>query len=212
MDVASVDWLTALAFAIIGGGLIGLVMGHKIKDGPSKVLTTPLIFQSGATNTVLLLIGLGLIALCFTMSIWHGIAALVIGFIVESIVGARVMRDEKGGIGKAIKITVILLLVICLPFGGYQYYKYNRSPNEQDRLAFIYECDEYLANEVFRESDDNREIAKSICGCLWPDLVGRYQSIGKINEKARDDGKVSIGNEDVNNMAKTCLSDYHDNN
>lgn len=206
MDVASVDWLTALAFAIIGGGLIGLVMGHKIKDGPSKVLTTPMIFQSGATNTVLVVIGLGLIALCFTMSIWHGITAVLIGFVVETIVGARVSIDDKGGIGKAIKITLILLLVVCLPFGGYQYYQYNRSPSEQDRLAFIYECDEYLANDVFKS--ENRDSAKATCSCLWPDLVGRYHSIGKINEKARDNGKVSIGDKDVNAMSLTCLKDY----
>lgn len=69
---------------------------------------------------------------------------------MESIVGARVMRDDKGGIGEAIKITVILLLVVCLPFRGYQYHQYNRSPNEQDRIAFIYECDEYMANDVFK--------------------------------------------------------------
>jgi hypothetical protein len=206
MDVASVDWLTALAFAIIGGGLIGLVMGHKIKDGTSKVLTTPMVFQRGATNTVLVVIGLGLIALCFTMSIWHGVAAIVIGFVVETIVGARVMRDEKGGIGKAIKITLILLLVVCLPFGGYRYYQYNRSPNEQDRLAFIYECDEYMANDVFKS--ESRDSAKATCSCLWPDLVGRYHSIGKINEKARDNGKVSIGDKDVNAMSLTCLKDY----
>lgn len=206
MDVASVDWLTALAFAIIGGGLIGLVMGHKIKDGTSKVLTTPMVFQRGATNTVLVVIGLGLIALCFTMSIWHGVAAIVIGFVVETIVGARVMRDEKGGIGKAIKITLILLLVVCLPFGGYWYYQYNRSPNEQDRLAFIYECDEYMANDVFKS--ESRDSAKATCSCLWPDLVGRYHSIGKINEKARDNGKVSIGDKDVNAMSLTCLKDY----
>lgn len=206
MDTASINWLTTLAFAIIGGGLIGLVMGHKIKDGTSKVLTTPMVFQSGATNTVLVVIGLSLIALCFTMSIWHGVAAIVIGFVVETIVGARVMRDEKGGIGKAIKITLILLLVVCLPFGGYQYYQYNRSPNEQDRLAFIYECDEYLANDVFKS--ENRDSAKATCSCLWPDLVGRYHSIGKINEKARDNGKVSIGDKDVNAMSLTCLKDY----
>ena len=207
MDVASQDWLTALAFAIIGGGLIGLVMGHKIKNGATKVLTTPLVFQSGATNTVLVVIGLGLIALCFTMSIWHGLAAIAIGFITETIVGARVSVDEKGGIGKAIKITVILLLVVCLPFGGYQYYQYNRSPSEQDRLAFIYECDEYMANDVFKS--ESRDSAKATCSCLWPDLVGRYQAIGKINEKARNDGKVSIGDKDVNAMAITCLKDYH---
>ena len=206
MDTASINWLTTLAFAIIGGGLIGLVMGHKIKDGTSKVLTTPMVFQSGATNTVLVVIGLSLIALCFTMSIWHGVAAIVIGFVVETIVGARVMRDEKGGIGKAIKITLILLLVVCLPFGGYQYYQYNRSPNEQDRLAFIYECDEYMANDVFKS--ESRDSAKATCSCLWPDLVGRYHSIGKINEKARDNGKVSIGDKDVNAMSLTCLKDY----
>lgn len=206
MDVASQDWLIALAFAIIGGGLIGLVMGHKIKNGTTKVLTTPLVFQSGATNTVLVVIGLGLIALCFTMSIWHGLAAIAIGFITETIVGARVSVDDKGGIGKATKITVILLLVVCLPFGGYQYYQYNRSPNEQDRLAFIYECDEYMANDVFKS--DNRDSAKATCSCLWPDLVGRYHTIGNINEKTRDDGKVSIGDKDVNAMAITCLKDY----
>lgn len=206
MDTASTDWLTALAFAIIGGGLIGLVMGHKIKSGPAKVLTTPMIFQTGATNTVLLIIGLGLIALCFTISIWHGIVAVVIGFITESFVGAKVMRDDKGGIGKAVKITVTLLLVVCLPFGGYQYYQYNRSPNEQDRLAFIYECDEYMANDVFK--GESRDSAKATCSCLWPDLVGRYHTIGKINEKARDDSKVSIGDSDVNTMARTCLNDY----
>ena len=206
MDVASQDWLTALAFAIIGGGLIGLVMGHKIKDGPAKVLTTPMIFQTGSTNTVLLIIGLGLIALCFTMSIWHGVIAIVLGFITESVVGARVMRDNNGGIGKAIKTTVILLLIVCLPFGGYRYYQYNRSPSEQDRLAFIYECDEHMANDVFK--GESRDSAKAICSCLWPDLVGRYHTIGKINEKARDDSKVSIGDKDVNAMAITCLKDY----
>ena len=206
MDTASIDWLTALAFAIIGGGLIGLVMGHKIKDGPSKVLTTPMIFQTGATNTVLVVIGLGLIALCFTMSVWHGIVAIVIGFVVETIVGARVSIDNKGGIGKALKSTLILLLVVCLPFGGYQYYQYNRSPNEQDRLAFIYECDEYITNDVYK--GDSRDTAKAVCSCLWPDLVGRYHSIGKINEKARDDGRVSIGDKDVNAMSLTCLKDY----
>ena len=206
MDVASQDWLTALAFAIIGGGLIGLVLGHKIKDSPSKVLTTPLAFQNGATSIVLVLIGLGLIALCFTMSVWHGLTAIVLGFITESIVGARVMRDEKGGVGKAIKVTVILLLVVCLPFGAYQYYQYNRSPNEQDRLAFIYECDEYITNDVYKGK--SRDTAKAVCSCLWPDLVGRYHTIGKINEKARDNGKVSIGDKDVNAMSLTCLDDY----
>lgn len=208
MDTASIDWLTALAFAIIGGGLIGLVMGHKIKDGPSKVLTTPMIFQSGATNTVLVVIGLGLIALCFTMSIWHGVAAAVIGFIVESIVGARVMRDEKGGIGKAIKITLILLLIICLPFGGYRYYQYNRSPDNRDRLAFIYECDEYYTNEVFK-SEDSRDTAKAMCNCLWPDLVGKYGAMGKINDVARWSGSVTQGDKEFNHMSKVCLDDYH---
>lgn len=207
MDTASIDWLTALAFAIIGGGLIGLVMGHKIKNGPSKVLTTPMIFQTGATNTVLLIIGLGLIALCFTMSLWHGLAAIVLGFITESFVGAKVMRDDKGGIGKAIKTTVILLLVVCLPFGGYQYYQYNRSPSEQDRLAFIYECDEYYTNEVFK-SEDSRDTAKAMCNCLWPDLVGKYGAMGKINDVARWSGSVTQGDKEFNHMSKVCLDDY----
>lgn len=208
MDTASVDWLTALAFAIIGGGLIGLVMGHKIKSGPSKVLTTPMVFQTGATNTVLLIIGLGLIALCFTMSIWHGLTAVVLGFITESFVGAKVMRDDKGGIGKATKITIILLLVICLPFVGYKYSQYNRSPNEQDRLAFIYECDEYYTNEVFK-SEDSRDTAKAMCNCLWPDLVGKYGAMGKINDVARWSGSVTQGDDEFNHMSKVCLDDYH---
>lgn len=208
MDTASVDWLTALAFAIIGGGLIGLVMGHKIKSGPAKVLTTPMVFQTGATNTVLLIIGLGLIALCFTMSIWHGLVAVALGFITESFVGAKVMRDDKGGIGKAIKITIILLLVICLPFGGYRYSQYNRSPSEQDRLAFIYECDEYYTNEVFK-SEDSRDTAKAICNCLWPDLVGKYGAMGKINDVARWSGSVTQGDDEFNHMSKVCLDDYH---
>lgn len=207
MDTTSIDWLTALAFAIIGGGLIGLVMGHKIKDGPTKVLTTPMIFQTGATNTVLLIIGLGLIALCFTMSVWHGVVAVVLGFIAESIVGARVMRDDKGGVGKAIKITVILLLVVCLPFGGYRYYQYNRTPSEQDRLAFIYECDEYYTNEVFK-SEDSRDTAKAMCNCLWPDLVGKYGAMGKINDVARWSGSVTQGDKEFNHMSKVCLEDY----
>ncbi len=206
MDVASADWLTALAFAIIGGGLIGWVSGHKLKQGPSKVLTSPLALQSGPTATVLIMIGLGLIGFTFFAGVWQGMVAIVLGFITNTIVGARVSVDEHGGLGKAIKITVIMLLIFCLPFGGYQYYQYNRSPNEQDRLAFIYECDEYLANDVFKS--ENRDSAKATCSCLWPDLVGRYHSIGKINEKVKDNGKVSIGDKDVNAMSLTCLKDY----
>lgn len=207
MDTASINWLTTLAFAIIGGGLIGLVMGHKMKEDPMMRLeTTPILFLQGHSNKILVIVGVGLIALCFTISIWHGLAAIVLGFMIESFVGVKVMQDEKGGVGKTIKITVILLLIVCLPFGGYQYYQYNRAPNEQDRLAFIYECDEYLAKEIFKS--DDRDSAKATCSCLWPDLAGRYQTIGKINEKARDDGRVSIGDKDVNAMSLTCLKDY----
>lgn len=208
MDTASINWLTTLVFAIISGGLIGLVMGHKVKDGPSKILTTPIIFLSGSTNAVLVLIGVGLVALCFTISMWHGVAAMLIGFLTETIVGAKVSVDNKGGIGKAVNITVILLLTICLPFGGYRYYQYNRTPGYSDQMSYVYECEEYLANNVHKDSEDRREIAKKVCGCLWPDLVGRYHTIGKINEKARIDGKVSIGNSEVNAMSVTCLEDY----
>lgn len=211
MDAASVNWLTVLAFAIIGGGFIGLVMGHKIKDGPVKVLTTPMIFQTGATNTVLIVIGLSLIALCFTVSIWHGVAAIALGFITESFVGAKVMYDEKGGIGKAIKTTIILLLVVCLPFGGYQYHQYNRSPNEKDKLTFIYECDEYYTNEVFN-SERSRDTAKAICNCLWPDLVGKYGTMGKINDVARWSGSVTHGDKEFNHMSKVCLDNYRNRN
>jgi len=211
MDAASINWLTVLVFAIIGGGFIGLVMGHKIKDGPVKVLTTPMIFQTGATNTVLIVIGLSLIALCFTVSIWHGVAAIALGFITESFVGAKVMYDEKGGIGKAIKTTIILLLVVCLPFGGYQYHQYNRSPNEKDKLTFIYECDEYYTNEVFK-SERSRDTAKAICNCLWPDLVGKYGTMGKINDVARWSGSVTHGDKEFNHMSKVCLDDYRNRN
>ena len=211
MDAASINWLTVLVFAIIGGGFIGLVMGHKIKDGPVKVLTTPMIFQTGATNTVLIVIVLSLIALCFTVSIWHGVVAIALGFITESFVGAKVMYDEKGGIGKAIKTTIILLLVVCLPFGGYQYYQYNRSSNERDKLTFIYECDEYYTNEVFK-SERSRDTAKAICNCLWPDLVGKYGTMGKINDIARWSGSVTHGDKEFNHMSKVCLDDYRNRN
>lgn len=210
MDVASQDWLTAIAFGIVAGGLIGWVFGHKMKQGPSKVLTTPLALQDGPTSIVIILIGLGLIGLSFTIGIWQGVVAIVLAYITNTVVGSKVMHDENGGLGKAIKTTAILLMVVCLPFGGYQYYQYNQAPNEQDRLAFIYECDEYMTNEVYEGK--YRDTAKAVCGCLWPDLVGRYQSIGKINDKARDNDKVSIGDSDVNAMAGTCLDDYHDNN
>ena len=208
MDAASINWLTVLAFAIIGGGFIGLVMGHKIKGGPVKVLTTPMIFQTGATNTVLVIIGLSLIVLCFTVSVWHGVVAIALGFITESFVGAKVMYDEKGGIGKAIKTTIIFLLVVCLPFGGYQYHQYNRSPSEKDRLAFIYECDEYYINEVFK-GERSRDTAKAICSCLWTDLVGRYGVMGKINDVARWSGSVTQGDKEFNRMSKVCLDYYH---
>lgn len=102
------------------------------------------------------------------------------------------------------------LVILGLLFGSYHFYQYNRAPNEQDRLAFIYGCDEYLANEVFKSED--RDSAKATCSCLWPDLVGRYQTIGKINEKSRDNGKVSIGDSDVNAMALTCLKDHQSRN
>lgn len=104
------------------------------------------------------------------------------------------------------KKIIPFIVAIAVATGGYQFYQYNRAPNEQDRLSFLYECNEYIARGM------DRSTAKAVCGCLWPNLVGRYQSIGKINEKARYDGEVSIGGGEVNAMAITCLDDHHDNN
>ena len=104
--------------------------------------------------------------------------------------------------------VLIGLIIIGLLLGGYHLYQYNRTPSYSDQMSYVYECEEYLANNVHKDSEDRREIAKKVCGCLWPDLVGRYHTIGKINEKARIDGKVSIGNSEVNAMSVTCLEDY----
>lgn len=61
MDTANINWLTTLAFAIIGGGLIGLVMGHKMKEGPMMRLeTTPILFLQGHSNKILVIVGVGL--------------------------------------------------------------------------------------------------------------------------------------------------------
>src|SRR5690606_4205354 len=106
------------------------------------------------------------------------------------------------------KKIVPLILAVILSIGGYQVYQYNRAPSERDKLAFIYECDEYISNAVFKGDNDSRESAKATCACLWPDLVGRYQTMGKINEKVRYDGSVRIGDKEVNAMALTCLKDY----
>lgn len=123
--------------------------------------------------------------------------------LVNSLATNEIHKGNKSTVsGKLVAGLVILGLL----FGGNHFYQYNRAPNEQDRLAFIYGCDEYLANEVFKS--DDRESAKAVCSCLWPDLVGRYHTIGKINEKARDNGKVSIGDKDVNAMSLMCLKDY----
>ncbi len=207
MDSAGSDWLTTLAFAIIGGGLIGLVMGHKIKDSSSKILTTPLAFQGGATNIVLIVIGLGLIALSFSIGIWHGMVALLIGFLVESTIGAKVMRDENGGVGKAVKITAILLLVVCLPFGSYQYYQYNRTPNESDKMAFVYDCTDYAAYSIFKgDSKGDTGGAKDLCYCLWPDLVGKYHTIGAIDKEIKDDDGYNFG-EDSTKMYNSCIDE-----
>jgi len=207
MDVESINWLTTLVFGIIGGGLIGWVFGHKMKEGAyNKLLTTPMALQQGPTGTILVLVGLGLIVLSFTIGIWQGVVAIILGYVTNTIVGGRVMNDENGGLSKAIKTTLLLLTVVCLPFGVFQYYQYNRAPNEQERLTFIYECDEYMTNDVYEGK--YRDTAKAVCSCLWPGLSGRYKTIGAINEKVRSDGKISIGDKDVNTMASICLKDY----
>lgn len=100
------------------------------------------------------------------------------------------------------KKLVFLVVTIAIFTGGYQVYQYNRAPNERDRLVFIYECDKYIANGIGIDK------AKAACSCLWPDLVGRYQTIGKINDRVRYDGNVNIGDPEVNAMTLTCLKDY----
>lgn len=210
MDVAAQDWLTAIAFGIVAGGIIGWVHGHKMRDKSLQLLTTPLSLQKGSTGKVLVLISLGLVALSFTIGIWHGVLAIVLCYITNLIVGSRVMHDSTASLGKAIKTTITVLLLVSLPYGGYQYYQYNRAPNDQDRLAFIYECDEHLANDVFKGENRSRATAQATCTCLWPDLVGRYHTIGKINEKARyNNGELSIAANDINAMALTCMKDFH---
>lgn len=157
------------------------------------------------TGTVLIVIGLGLIGVTFTIGIWQGVVAVVPGFITNTVAGGRVMHDENGGLGKAIKTTILLLAVVCLPFGGYQYYQYNRSPSESDKLTFIYGCSDYAANKIFKDdSKGNTGDAKDICYCLWPDLVGKYQTAGAINKEVKDSKGFNFG-ADSTKMYNVCV-------
>lgn len=210
MDVAFQNWVTALSLGIVGGSLIGLVMGHKLKEPTARAIFSPVIFQSGSTNKALVVIGFALIAFAFFAGILQGIIAIVVGYITETIVGARVSNNNhRAGYSTVVKTILLMGLVVVLPVSLWGYHSYNRTPNDSDKLAFIYECDEYLANDIFKNGDSSdRDAAKATCACLWPDLVGRYHTIGKINEKVRNDGQVSISDSEVNAMGLKCLEDY----
>ena len=72
MDVAFQNWVIALSLGIVGGSLIGLVMGHKLKEPTARAIFSPMVFQSGSTNKVLVVIGFALIAFAFFAGILQG--------------------------------------------------------------------------------------------------------------------------------------------
>ncbi len=208
MDVASQDWLIALAFAIIGGGLVGWVSGNRTYRQGDEI--TP-ILRSRIVAWLFMAVGIALIGLEFTVGVWQGVVSLILGFIANWTVSSRIDVGDNGRFGRAAKITIFLLIIVCLPLGSYQYNQYRRTPNESDKLAFIYGCSDYVANDIFKGNvKGDTGNAKSLCYCLWPDLVGRYHTIGAINEEVKDGDSYKFGGTS-SDMYNTCVKEkYND--
>lgn len=207
MSIGFQNWITILSLGIIGGSLIGLVMGHKLKEPTTRALFSPMIFQNGNTNKVLLSIGFILIGLAFFYGLLQGICAIIIGYIAETIVGTKISNNHnKAGYGTVIKTIIGMGLVVVLPVILWGYTSYNRTPSSTDKASFIYDCSDHAANEIFKgDSKGNTSQAKEICGRLWSDMVGRYQSIGKINDNVRDGSDFGFYTKEVTDMYNTCV-------
>lgn len=214
MDVVFQNWVIALSLGIVGGSLIGLVMGHKLKEPTARAIFSPMIFQSGSTNKVLVGIGFVLIGFAFFAGILQGIVAIILGYIADTIVGTKVTNNHhKAGYSTVIKTILLMGLVIVLPVSLWGYYSYNRTPSETDKASFIYDCSDYAANEVFKgDSKGNTSQAKEICGRLWPDVVGKYKTVGKINDQTRDGDKFGLYSDEVTKMYNTSVHEtiYND--
>jgi len=207
MDVAFQNWVIALSLGIVGGSLIGLVMGHKLKEPTARAIFSPMVFQSGSTNKVLVTIGFLLIAFAFFAGILQGIVAIVIAYVADTIVGTRVTNNNhKAGYSTVIKTILLLGLVIVLPVSLWGYHAYNRTPNDTDKASFVYDCSDYAANQVFKgDSKGDTSEAKKICSRLWLDVLGKYKTIGKINDQTRDGDKFGLYSDEVTKMYNTCV-------
>lgn len=207
MEVAFQNWVIALSLGIVGGSLIGLVMGHKLKEPTAKAIFSPMIFQSGSTNKILVGVGFVLIAFAFFAGILQGIVAIVIAYIADTIVGTRVTNNNhKAGYGTVVKTILLLGLVLVLPVALWGYHAYNRTPNDTDKASFIYDCSDYAANQVFKgDSKGNTSQAKDICSRLWFDVVGKYKTVGKINDQTRDGDKFGLYSAEVTKIYNTCV-------
>lgn len=201
MEVIFQNWIIALSAGIIAGSLIGLVMGHKLKEPMSKALSSPEIFQSGLTNKVLVGIALALVVVAFLGGILQGVAAIIVGYVTEIIVGTRVNNNNhKAGYGIAIKTALMIGLAIVLPLLLWGYYSYSRTPSESDKRSFVYDCTNYSIRKTFGEETlaKTRPAEFAIvahqeqCVKLWNVLVGKYRAMGKINNLTRDGDEFGL--------------------
>ncbi len=84
------DFFIAMGLAIVGGSIFGWVVGYKIVKSKYGIMNVPTILHGGLAPAVITFIAIALIGLAFTQGIGLGIAAIIIGYIVNAIVGARI--------------------------------------------------------------------------------------------------------------------------
>lgn len=84
------DFFIAMGLAIVGGSIFGWVIGYKIVKSKYGIMNVPTVLHDGFAPLLISLISIGTVLLAFTQGVGLGVTAIVVGYITNAIVGARI--------------------------------------------------------------------------------------------------------------------------